>query len=161
MGNNINSKNFTLSVYRVKEFTLRIIGYPISTAISILMKISKLSITITNRLKRRETIILRIKKISIKLNRKLKKRESSDVSLKKISFITNMRLILKKSVSLLLRVPITIIIRLKSRELLTITTGFQHITLTVISAILRRLSVFDPQTLSALDGLTLAQMDHT
>lgn len=161
MGNNINSKTFTLNVYRVKEFTLKIIGFPISTAISILMLISKLQIVITTRLKKRKSISLKIKKLIIRINGKLNKRESSDISLKKINFTTNMRLIFKKSVSVLIRIPITIIMRLKFREILNINTGFQHITLTVISEILKKLSEFDPQTLSALDGLTLGQMDHT
>jgi hypothetical protein len=158
---NINKHTYKLTLSNTHNYILRIFNFAVVSTLLTLIKL-KLSIVAVSSAILNSNTNLKISKLTItnifsELDNLL-----TNLSLRKISISTAIQEtgIIFTTLSLR-KISIGTALSQIMTMITNVNAGFVHFTLAPIVATLRLLSVFDPQTLSTLDGGTLAFMDHS
>lgn len=158
---NINEQTFTLILNNTKQFVLRITNFAVNLSLKILIHIS--SIHIATIVKQRIRIIsnLKIPKIVFTYINHLRSRLPQTIILKSIKMSFVRRTLNREITNVLLRIRLSTIYRRRIRTLLSMKSGYIHMLLTPVVAVLIKLSTLDSQLLSSLDSQNLSQLDHS
>ena len=159
--NSVNEKTFTLILNRTRTFTLRIVNFFVNASLRILIYISTINIeTITSQRIRSISSIL-IPKILMVTVSQLLNRAITNLSVKTVWLVMILKTINRETSNIIFHIQFTTIIKRLVRNLVSMTGGFIHMTLSAVVAVLIHLTTLDPQLLSDLDSQTLAQLDHS
>ena len=157
----INKQSFQLILNRTKRFTLKMANFAVTTALAVLIRISTINLSVIVRQLLRNLITLRISTVAISSLAKFRTRIPTTLLAGKIGVSTILKTINRMLITMTSKIALSFITRFLSRIPLSMTTGKIGMAFSVVVAILIKLSALDPQLLSALDGLSLSQMDHS
>ncbi len=157
----INQKTFNLILKNTKSFTLKIFDFAVSTSLKILIHISSIHFTTIIHQRIRMITNMRIPKLIMATAYHRLIRMVAPVVIKGPVLTFIRRTINRELTTILLRIRFTTSYHTKLRSLLSMKSGFIHMVLAPIVAVLIKLLTLDPELLSTLDVQTLAQLDHT